>query len=111
MKRVLILTAVFILIISGFGHAGVTGENSDPTTVLWLEDWEGNWSQDWHADGGTWEVGVPTSGPVSAHSGNQCAATILDGDYSEGVDSRLIRHTVFTVPSVSENPRLRFWQW
>ena len=77
----------------------------------WTEDWEGNWTVNWHVDNGTWEVGTPTSGPDSAYNGLNCAATVLGGDYSEPVDSRLIRHSSFVVPPASENPRLRFWYW
>ncbi|MFZ0390045.1 MAG: hypothetical protein WAN36_06260 [Calditrichia bacterium] len=84
---------------------------SQTIDTLWHEDWEGNWVTDWHVDGGTWQVGVPTSGPNSAHNGQKCAATVLSGNYSTTVDSRLIRHTSFVVPSASQNPRLRFWHW
>ena len=84
---------------------------SAQTTVLWQEDWEGNWFQDWFVEAGTWEVGEPTSGPNSAFASLKCAATVLDGDYDEPVDSRLIRFTSFVVPSATENPRLRFWHW
>lgn len=82
------------------------------TDTLWSENWEDSWSSDWHITFGTWEVGDPTSGPGSAHSELNCAATILSGNYSNDVDStRLIRHTSFVVPTANENPRLRFWHW
>jgi len=84
---------------------------SKSADTLWSENWEGNWSDDWHADAGTWNAGTPTSGPNSAHQGQNSAATVLDGNYAEPVDSRLIRHISFTVPSASQNPRLRFWHW
>jgi len=77
----------------------------------WTEDWEGNWIVDWHVDAGTWQVGTPTSGPGIAYNGQNCAATVLAGNYSEPVNSRLIRHTSFVVPAASENPRIRFWYW
>ena len=80
-------------------------------TVVWQEDFEGEWINDWHVDAGTWEVGTPSSGPEEAYSGNNCAATILAGNYSDNVASKLIRHTSFTVPDADENPRLRFWHW
>ena len=35
----------------------------------WSEDFEGNWSTDWHITFGSWEVGIPTSGPNSAYTG------------------------------------------
>jgi len=65
---------------------------------------------DWYADRGTWEVGVPLSGPGSAYSGENVAGTVLNGNYEENVDSRLISPP-FKVPAASENPRLRFWHW
>ncbi len=81
------------------------------TSTLWSEDFEGSWYNDWHTDYGTWEAGIPTSGPGSAYTGENCAATVLSGNYSEPVDSKWIRHTQFVVPSSTENPRLRFWHW
>ena len=80
-------------------------------TVLWSDDFEGDWTADWHTDAGTWEVGIPTSGPSTTHSGEKCAATVLDGDYSEPVATRLIRHSPFVVPAATENPRFRYWYW
>jgi hypothetical protein len=80
-------------------------------TVLWSENWEGNWIQDWHVDAGTWEVGAPSSGPGDAYDSLMCAATILAGNYPDGVNTRLVRHTTFVVPPASENPRLRIWHW
>ena len=93
------------------GIAVVFFTNTIFSQTLWNEDWEGNWSSNWYVDGGTWEVGIPTSGPDSAFDGQNCAATVLAGNYSEPVDTRLIRFTSFTVPPASENPRLRFWYW
>jgi hypothetical protein len=58
---------------------------------------------------------VPTSGPPTnsagyrAHSGTNCAATVLAGNYGWNVDTRLISPP-FLVPS-SGNQALRFWQW
>ena len=98
---------VFILCVVAITFSTNTGLSQ----TLWTEDWEGNWVVDWHVDGGTWEVGIPTSGPGSAYNGQNCAATVLAGNYSEPVDTRLIRHTSFVVPPASENPRFRFWYW
>jgi hypothetical protein len=64
----------------------------------------------WAVDRGTWEVGTPTSGPGSAHDGTNCAATVLAGNYDEGVSSRLVS-PLFVVPPEVANPRLRFWHW
>jgi hypothetical protein len=79
--------------------------------VLWSESWEDNWTLRWHVDGGTWQVGVPTSGPDDAFAGRNCAATILDGPYPEPANSRLIRDATFVVPAADQSPRLRFWHW
>src|ERR1019366_2633488 len=63
---------------------------------------------DWYAESGIWQVGVPTSGPGSAHSGTNCAATILNGNYPVGANSRLVS-PLFAVPPSSSSPYLRFW--
>ena len=71
-------------------------------------------TNDWAVDFGTWEIGRPTTGPATnavglrAHSGTNCAATVLAGNYANNVDSRLISPP-FAVPSNS--PALRFWHW
>jgi hypothetical protein len=65
---------------------------------------------DWYAETGTWQVGVPTSGPGAAHSGTNCAATILNGNYPAGANSRFVS-PAFVVPSASSSPYLRFWHW
>jgi bacillopeptidase F (M6 metalloprotease family) len=70
---------------------------------------------DWSVDAGTWEVGKPTSGPATnalgfrAHSGTNCAATVLAGNYGWNVDTRLISAPL-AVPATGR-PALRFWQW
>ncbi|BBO84834.1 hypothetical protein DSCO28_54000 [Desulfosarcina ovata subsp. sediminis] len=72
---------------------------------------ESGWG-DWYADRGVWQVGTPTSGPGSAHGGTQCVGTVLDGNYPDYTDSRLVSPTL-TLPTVSgsEEIHLRFWQW
>jgi hypothetical protein len=62
---------------------------------------------DWASERGTWEVGSPTSGPGAAYNGQNCAATRLNGNYAEPVDSRIISPSI-VVPTASQNPRLRF---
>ncbi len=100
-SRILILSLILVIYFSSYSLS----------QTLWNEDWEGNWTIGWHVDNGTWEVGTPTSGPDSAFDGQNCAATVLNGEYSEPVDTRLIRHTSFIVPQSTDNPRLRFWYW
>ncbi len=105
-KRKLIrtLTAIFVLFLC-------SNLIKSQVTSVFYDDFEGDWTSDWHADAGTWEVGVPTSGPNEAHSPTKCAATILAGNYTTSVNSRLIRHTSFIVPELNKNPRLRIWHW
>lgn len=94
-----------------FGFLLVGGMSAQTPDTLWHEDFEGDWTADWHVDAGTWEVGTPSSGPGAAYNGDKCAATNISGNYSEGVRTRLIRHTSFIVPSEDQNPYLRFYHW
>ena len=77
--------------------------------IVWSQDFEGP-TPDWSIEGGTWETGIPLSGPNEARSGRRLAATVLAGDYAPGANSRLISPS-FSVPSADLNPRLRFWHW
>jgi hypothetical protein len=98
--NVILITSAFFLLFQSNSLAQVLSENWESPT----------WYTKWMITAGTWEVGVPTSGPNAAHGGANCAATVLAGNYAEGVDSRLISPS-FTVPSANQNPRLRFWHW
>jgi len=73
------------------------------------ETWEGGLGS-WSPERGIWEVGVPTSGPMSAHGGTQCAGTNLIGDYSPNIETRLVS-PAFVVPASDQHPALRFWHW
>ncbi|MDI6803004.1 MAG: hypothetical protein QME58_04045, partial [Bacteroidota bacterium] len=83
--------------------------------TLWFENFDDldtlAWTNRWNVSAGTWEVGIPTSGPGSAYSPQRCAATILAGNYPSNANTRLERIQSFTVPPASQNPRLRFWHW
>src|ERR1035441_5141285 len=68
------------------------------TTITWSENWESPAAQDnWYAIGATWQIGVPTYGPPTnslgwrAHQGTNCAATILNGTYTDDRQDLLIR--------------------
>jgi hypothetical protein len=76
------------------------------------EDFEGDPGEcEWYATNGTWEVGVTESGPGGGHAGSsQCAATVLRGNYEEGVRSLWVCPPCI-VPAASLNPRFRFWHW
>ncbi len=70
---------------------------------------------DWSVETGTWQIGKPTSGPATntaglrAHTGTNCAGTVLAGNYGWFVNTRLVTPP-FTVPP-SGSPALRFAQW
>jgi len=58
---------------------------------------------------GEWELGTPTyPAGLTAHSGTQCWATNLSGDYVYG-DQHLYS-SAFVLPETG-NPRLAFWHW
>src|ERR1035441_872879 len=68
------------------------------TTITWSENWESPSAQDnWSNAGASWQIGVPTYGPPTnslgwrAHQGTNCAATILNGNYTDDRQDLLIR--------------------
>ena len=67
--------------------------------------------KNWYADKGVWEVGTPTTGPGAAHTGLQCAATVLGGAYPAYADSRLISPKFVLIPKAGEIPGMFFWHW
>ncbi len=54
-----------------------------------------------------WEYGVPTSGPMAAHSGTKLWATILGGNYPNSMWCGLVT-PAFVVPS---GAAFSFWHW
>lgn len=83
---------------------------SSPGPAL-LESFEGG-PGNWCTTAGQWEIGNPTSGPPSGHTGAACAGTRLAGNYVNGLDSRLVSPP-FDLPALPacETLRLRFWHW
>ena len=76
-----------------------------------LNDFESGWDG-WSVSNGVWEIGAPTTGPGSAHSGSSVAGTILGGNYPRNTDSRLISPQINLPEAASgEEIVLRFWQW
>ena len=60
-----------------------------------------------------WQWGEPNfvNGPASAHSGQKCWGTVLDGNYDDGSQSRLeTPHLDFTMGG-STKLELKFWHW
>ena len=66
---------------------------------------------DWYADKGVWEVGVPSTGPGSAHSRPNCAATVLSGHYPARANTRLISPEITLEAQSVRRPELFFWHW
>jgi len=81
-----------------------------PAETLSCWDFESGWDG-WWADNGVWEVGHPDS-VVVAHSGNNCGGTVLNNNYPDHVDSRLVSPGI-NLPNVGSDEalRLRFWHW
>jgi len=87
---------------------------SQATSILY-ENFESCTATNWHgwtADNGVWDIGIPTSGPNSAHEGKQCAATVLDGGYPAYRSSRFISPAM-TLPTLTSTQQitLKAWQW
>ncbi len=86
--------------------------NTTFAQIIWTEDWESGIGN-WYADNGVWEVGMPTSGPDSAYSVQNCAGTVLNGNYPIGSNSRLISPSIVLPDTLQPNQKilLRFWHW
>jgi hypothetical protein len=111
MLKFKVLTAILRILCTGI-LLGITNVSfAQPGNSVWHEDWEGNWFLDWVITAGTWEVGLPSSGPNNTYMGQKCAATALSGNYGPAVQSRLEMLHPFIVPDAGEYPRLRFWHW
>ncbi len=106
------------------GYGGAPGWYVDDIAVITgalvfnnPEGWE-HGIGDWYAETGTWQVGTPTKSSgapadvagAQAHSGTNCAVTLLNNNYQAGAYSRLISPP-FILPPASLNPYLRFWDW
>ncbi|MCK4359365.1 MAG: choice-of-anchor J domain-containing protein, partial [Candidatus Cloacimonetes bacterium] len=58
---------------------------------------------------GSWEIGAPTSGPNSGYESTNCAATNLNGSYSNYADDWLISTTISL--GTATEIKLYFWEW
>jgi len=79
--------------------------------VIFSENFEGNWEDDWYVDNGSWEVGSPTSGPGAVYEGNNCLTTLLAGNYPPNALTKFIKITPIVIPPASSYPCLTFWEW
>lgn len=79
--------------------------------IITQDDFEAGWGT-WSSDAGLWDLGEPSEGPPSAHSGLNCIGTILDGNYPYGPDSRLRSGTI-VLPEIVDDEEivLRFWSY
>ena len=73
------------------------------------EGFESGWGC-WWANNGVWEVGEPTVGPGSAHSGSYCVGTVLGANYPRYTDSRLTSPPI-DLDDDCDTIYLRWWQW
>lgn len=107
----------YIEVVDYGGNRAYSGTAAQPHVVQLLDgitagyrlDFEGK-TTGWTHGGANdpWEIGEPTSGPGSAHSGTRVAATNLAGDYANSTDAYLISPPI----DLSGGPlALRFWQW
>lgn len=76
-----------------------------------IEDFEHGLDQGF-GDNGSWQEGPPTSGPMAAHSGQNVAATVLAGNYSDNTSSRWVSPSL-RLPDLNagELLKMRFWHW
>jgi len=67
---------------------------------------------DWWANRGLWQVGTPSEGLSTAYRGDNCACTVLDGNYPETSNSTLYT-PFFKIPQLGtgEPVHLRFQTW
>jgi|GEM_PF-2743474 len=106
--KILFVVAAFVL--AGFFLSADLAR----AEIVYSWDWEdpndpwGGWSP----HNGVWQVGEPTSAPITAYSPINCASTILDGYYPKDTDSRLESPDI-SLRSVGPNEEviLRFWHW
>jgi len=67
---------------------------------------------EWSASNGIWEVGIPTAGPADCNGSTRCAGTVLNGNYPDWTDSRIVSPPIaLPVLAPGEDITLRFWQW
>ncbi len=99
------------------GNTATHGSPREPHTITLLSGITPGYVQDFESattgweHGGTndpWEIGEPTSGPGSAHSGVNVAATNLSGRYPDASESYLLMPPIDLSGGAAA---LRFWHW
>jgi len=90
-------------------------ENLECNSAIFVDNIDSYTADDWgswYSENGIWELGTPTYGSDHCYSADNCFATILDGKYSYGPDSRLVSPYI-NIPSIVEGTEqlvLRFRQ-
>jgi hypothetical protein len=106
MGKASILRGAFVIFVLIFCSTSAGAEE-----IIYSENFEDGWGS-WYADNGVWQVGPPSAGPSGAHSGNQCAGTVLDGFYPPNADSQLISPSIQLNEIIGvEEIHLRYWHW
>ena len=88
------------------GAASIALIEADTVSLIGPEDPSPTF--EWFSDNGIWQRGLPTSGPGAARTGEEVAATVLDGFYPNGATSRFVSPPL-NVPATPFG--LSFWHW
>ncbi|MCX6640679.1 MAG: choice-of-anchor J domain-containing protein [bacterium] len=109
-NRQQILLLSIALLIGIFFPLSAFAQPVDDDTLM-FQNWESGWGS-WQADNGVWEVGNPTVGPDTCFSPFSCAGTILNGNYPNDANTRLISPQIH-LPILNENQtiKLKFRSW
>lgn len=99
------------------GNSAFSGTARSPHQITLLDGLQPGYRMDFEgpATGWThsgtndpWQIGEPTSGPGSAHSGTRLTATNLSGAYPNGADAFLLSPPI---DLSSGGAALKFWHW
>ncbi len=87
-------------------------DGSGKNSMLYREDFETG-ASGWTITNGVWEIGSPSYGPDTAHGGSSWAATVLDGNYPNNANTRLISPSINlpALPDSMSHLMLSFWHW
>ena len=85
--------------------------NAQTKETVFIEDFESGWGS-WWADNGVWDVGAPTFGSVVPHAGQTCVGTVLNDNYPNYADTRLVSPEI-NLPNITGDGKiqLKFWHW
>jgi len=88
-------------------NEGNDKEADSSETVVFSYGFENGYNG-WWVDNGQWEIGTPVAGSGgSCYNSIHCAGTVLSGQYSDYIESRLISPAI-TIPELGDNKRIQF---